>query len=441
MAKFWGCGAVVGFDTRQSSPHLAEGVRLGFAAAAEATGAGAATAAEATARTPAKTPFVWLGIAPTPAVAELAKSAGSVGIVVTASHNPHPDNGLKVFEPGGLKPSQATEAQLAELMLKAHTDEVVARIVSAAADSTPTPAESARTEPAPQHPADLSPYIRALCDSIAPDSLKGLRVAADCANGAMAAVVPQVLERLGINHTLLSAEPDGTNINQNCGSTFPEQMSQAASQPEYDFGFALDGDGDRVVVALSDGTLLDGDDMLAILTRSHIQAGKLADSKVVITPMTNLGLRQEFANWGTQTVEVPVGDRNVQRELLGGGWSLGGEQSGHIILADHAVSADGLLTALHVMAALRQDPQIWPAFAKVPQSLVNLETTQKPARLAELMQPEVAQMQTAHRDEARILVRASGTEGVLRIMVEARDGDLLDSISRRLVELARQLDS
>lgn len=402
-------------------------MRLGFSAGSEA-------------------PFVWLGMAPTPAVAELAKSTDSVGIVVTASHNPFPDNGLKVFEPDGLKPSQATEDRLSDLMLEAHAGGVVARIVSQAADPGPAPAgpESAPADRLPENPAALSPYIRALCDSTSADSLKGLRVVADCANGAMVAVVPQVLERLGIEFTLLNVEPDGRNINQDCGSTFPGQMSQTASLPAYDFGFALDGDGDRVVVALSDGTLLDGDDMLAVLARSYIQAGKLEGNKVVITPMTNLGLRQEFARWGTETVEVPVGDRNVQRALLSGGWSLGGEQSGHIILADHAVSADGLLTALHVMAALHQDPQAWPVFAKVPQSLVNLETTRKPAQLAELMQPQVAQLQAQlqanHGDEARILVRASGTEGVLRIMVEARDRDLLDSISSQLVELAGQLD-
>ncbi len=303
IATKWQTGTVIGFDSRQSSPQLAEGIRLGFLAAQK--------------KAPAS--CLWLGVAPTPAVAHLAKSRGSTGVVVTASHNPHPDNGLKVFDPTGLKPSQAVEDELSRIITKAHTS--------------------------------------------------GL-----------------------------------------------------------------------VEAAMPDGSLLDGDDMLAILTSSYLQAKKLVDKRVVITPMANLGLRLKLKDWGVAMVEVPVGDRNVQHKLLQGGWVLGGEQSGHIIMPQHAHTGDGLLTALHVLDVIWRNQEIWPVFEKVPQILINLETNLEPQEIAQRMSPEMELWQQEDNYEMRVLVRASGTERVLRIMVEAQSQDLLDDISKELVALAQSLD-
>ncbi len=417
IATKWQTGTVIGFDSRQSSPQLAEGIRLGFLAAQK--------------KAPAS--CLWLGVAPTPAVAHLAKSRGSTGVVVTASHNPHPDNGLKVFDPTGLKPSQAVEDELSRIITKAHTSGLVEAIVS-----QQRPAELAPHSAVPLYAVSL--YVDAVCDSLPEGSLRGVKVVADCANGAMSVVVPEALRRLGADFTLLNASPDGMNINQNCGSTAPHQMSATTKQLGADFGFALDGDGDRVIAAMPDGSLLDGDDMLAILTSSYLQAKKLVDKKVVITPMANLGLRLKLKDWGVAMVEVPVGDRNVQHKLLQGGWVLGGEQSGHIIMPQHAHTGDGLLTALHVLDVIWRNQEIWPVFEKVPQILINLETNLEPQEIAQRMTPEMELWQQEDNYEMRVLVRASGTERVLRIMVEAQSQDLLDDISKELVALAQSLD-
>ena len=469
VAGQWPTGMAVGFDPRTASPHLAHGVELGFAHARQQVRSDAG-AGQAQAR-------CWqLGMAPTPAVAHIARTQGIAGVVVTASHNPHHDNGLKVFDPQGLKPSPVVQAELSGRLVEAHARQVVAQVMAAhsqaaaggrdrpaspdlpaAADGQDSPggakfpgAASGQGQP---HSAEvaaeffaklsvepLGTYLDALCASVPAGSLAGAKVVADCANGAMSAVAPAVLERLGVDFTLLHASPDGENINRNCGSTAPQQMVAATQQQGADFGFALDGDGDRITAALPDGTLLDGDDLLGILAQSYQRNHKLAQSTVVVTSMTNLGLRLQLQEWGISAVEVPVGDRHILNELIEHGFSLGGEQSGHIIAAEHATTGDGLLTALLVLAIIRHEPVSWPVFERIPQALVNLATEHDPQEVAAGMAAEAQQLQAQASDKIRLSVRASGTERVLRIMVEAPTQEQLDELSQQLVELARSID-
>lgn len=435
-AAHWPAATVIGFDPRKTSPQLAEGVRLGFLAAHLGKHLGNGLSQVDISQT--SDLCLWLGVAPTPAVAHLARARNATGIVITASHNLNPDNGIKVFDPTGLKPSEEDEAGLSAQMAEAHTSGLVAKIISEYSEYL----DRETSAPPSSSTASLySLYIDALCDSLPEGSLRGSKVVADCANGAMSVVVPETLRRLGVDFTLLNASSDGTNINQNCGSTAPSAMAAATRQLRADLGFAFDGDGDRVIVALPDGTILDGDDMLGLLTHYYLKRNELAENKVVITPMTNLGLKLKLEQWGVSTVEVPVGDRNVQRSLSEGGWSLGGEQSGHIILSQHANTGDGLLTALHVLNIILHSPDAWPVFERVPQILTNLETNRDPQHLALEMSSKVEELLAANDGEMKIVVRASGTERLLRIMVEAHSKNMLDDTLVELVQLARSLDN
>ena len=452
VAGQWPTGIAIGFDPRSSSPHLAHGVELGFAHARQ----------PARSDTGAAQARCWqLGVAPTPAVAHIARTYGITGVVVTASHNPHHDNGLKVFDPQGLKPSPVMEAELSGRLAEAHASHAVARTMAAydseVADGWDLPASAEfsgasggqNLPPIPESPAEffaelsvepLESYLDALCASVPAGSLTGAKVVADCANGAMSAVVPAVLERLGVEFVLLHASPDGVNINHDCGSTAPQQMAATTQQQGADFGFALDGDGDRITAAMPDGTILDGDDLLGLLAQSCHRKSKLAHDTVVVTPMTNLGLRLQLQEWGISVVEVPVGDRHIMGELAEHGFSLGGEQSGHIIAAEHATTGDGLLVALQALTIIRHEPVGWPVFERIPQDMVNLTTERDPLEVADAMALEVQQLQAAAGSSIRLSVRASGTERVLRLMVEAPTQEQLDELSQQLVELARGAD-
>lgn len=408
--------ALVGCDTRESCPLLAAGIIAGLAEAG--------VSAE------------WLGVATTPAIEHAAKSEGVAGIVITASHNLHPDNGIKVFAPNGLKPDDATLRELEAWF--ADVPQVPAR------DSSHLAADlRSFWQHPPESLSKLNPHLRRYADSLPKIDLQGRTIVVDCANGAAAAIAPAVIRSLGAEVIAMGTSPDGTNINIECGSTAPERMAAATREHDAHCGFALDGDGDRIVMATSSGKILEGDNLLAILAHDMKARGELAGDTVVITPMTNLGLRQALASWGLEFSEVPVGDRHIQRELVANGWSLGGEPSGHIIAPQHSQASDGLLVALLVLEiTLRTEvslDDLADLFRPVPQTLTNVPVSGDQKQLAKLITPEAAKLQTTHGDAIRLVVRASGTEPVLRIMVESENPQLRKEITQRLTALATEL--
>ena len=451
--------ALVGCDTRDSCPLLAAGIIAGLAE----TGVSAE----------------WLGVATTPAIEHAAKSQGVAGIVITASHNLHPDNGIKVFAPSGLKPDDATlrelEAWFADVPKVSaggenRKDAVIESEDGGINDGEIKVSESAgiaegESEKAgsispetenqlaadlrnfwkhpPEDLASLNPHLRRYADSLPKINLQGRTIVVDCANGAAAAIAPAVIRSLGAEVIAMGTSPDGTNINTDCGSTAPEKMAAATREYKAHCGFALDGDGDRVVMAAPNGKILEGDNLLAILARDMQSRGELSGNTVVITPMTNLGLRQALTSWGLEFSEVPVGDRHIQRELTANNWSLGGEPSGHIIAAQHSQASDGLLAALLILEIMLRTEtsldDLAELFRPVPQTLTNVPVSGDQTQLAKKIAPEAAKLQATHKNEARIVVRPSGTEPVLRIMVESETPQLRKEITNRLTALATEL--
>lgn len=442
--------ALVGCDTRDSCPLLAAGIISGLAEAG--------VSAE------------WLGVATTPAIEHAAKSEGVAGIVITASHNLHPDNGIKVFAPNGLKPDDATLRELEtwfadvpQVSARGESRESEDRAINAEEikgkkDAGGTEGESGAPKPEShlaadlqsfwQHPSeDLSkfnPHLRHYAASLPKINLQGRTIVIDCANGAATAIAPAVIRSLGAEVIAMGTSPDGANINTDCGSTAPKKMAVATREHNAHCGFALDGDGDRIVMAAPSGKILEGDNLLAILAHDMKTRSELAGDTVVITPMTNLGLRRALTSWGLKFSEVPVGDRHIQRELVANGWSLGGEPSGHIIAPQHSQASDGLLVALLVLdITLRTEASLddlADLFRPVPQTLTNVPVSGDQNQLATLITPEAAKLQATHGDAIRLVVRASGTEPVLRIMVESEDAQLRKEITDRLVALAKKLE-
>lgn len=418
--------ALVGCDTRDSSPLLAAGVISGLAEAG--------VSAE------------WLGVATTPAIEHAAKSEGVAGIVVTASHNLHPDNGIKVFAPNGFKPDDAALRELEAWF--ADVPKVPARGEGKESEGNENEDRLAADlrgfwQHPPEHLSKLNPHLRRYADSLPKINLQGLAIVVDCANGAAAAIAPAVMRSLGAEVITMGISPDGTNINIECGSTAPERMAAATREQNAHCGFALDGDGDRIVMAAPSGKILEGDSLLAILARDMQAKDQLVGSTVVITPMTNLGLRRALTSWGLSFSEVPVGDRHIQRELAANGWSLGGEPSGHIIAAQHSQASDGLLAALLVLDIMLRTEvsldDLADLFRPVPQTLTNVPVTGDQQQLAKLIAPEAAKLQAAHENTARLVVRASGTEPVLRIMVESENPRTRNEITQHLTALANEL--
>ena len=446
--------ALVGCDTRDSCPLLAAGVIAGLAEAG--------VSAE------------WLGVATTPAIEHAAKSQGVAGIVITASHNLHPDNGIKVFAPSGLKPDDATlrelEAWFADVPkvsavgegreseedgindgeIKVSESAGIAEGESEKAGSISPETENQLAadlrnfwKHPPEDLASLNPHLRRYAGSLPKIDLQGRTIVVDCANGAAAAIAPAVIRSLGAEVIAMGTSPDGTNINADCGSTAPERMAVATREHKAHCGFALDGDGDRIVMAAPSGKILEGDNLLAILARDMQARGDLSGNTVVITPMTNLGLRQALTSWGLEFSEVPVGDRHIQRELTANNWSLGGEPSGHIIAAQHSKASDGLLAALLILEIMLRTEtsldDLAELFRPVPQTLTNVPVAGDQNQLAKQIAPEAAKLQATHKNETRIVVRPSGTEPVLRIMVESETPRLRKEITNRLTALATEL--
>ena len=393
-ARVLGAGCIlVGRDTRVSGPLLQAALAAGMTA--EGVGVGD------------------LGVIPTPGAAWVSAADNLPAAVISASHNPFADNGIKFFAAGGRKLDDAQERRLeAELdaLLGPARGAAGGRVAGAGVGRIEVLDGGHR-------------YLDALV-GLFPEGIEGLSVVVDCAHGAASAYAPAVLRDLGVDVSVLHDEPDGLNINDGCGSTHPESLQRAVVARGADVGLAFDGDADRVLAADAAGAMVDGDQLLAVLAADRRERRLLADDTVVLTVMANLGLRQALAGLGIRWVETAVGDRSVLEALEAGAWSLGGEQSGHLILRDLATTGDGILTGLALLDVVRRSGRpladLAAVMTRLPQVLRNVALPE--GRLLNGAEPwasALADVQASLGSSGRVLVRPSGTEPVVRVMVEA----------------------
>lgn len=372
---------------------------------------------------------VWdLGLCPTPCVAYLASQSEALGgVMISASHNPPEDNGIKFFGASGIKLASALQAQI-EAGLRGQLPDVPTATVWGQHHSRP---ELVRT------------YTRSLHHSLLPTlNLQGMKVVLDVAWGAAAGLAAQVFEQMGTQAICLHDRPDGDRINVNCGSTHMESLRLAVLEHEADLGFAFDGDADRVLAVDSQGRSVDGDYILYLWGQALRQTGQLPENLLVSTVMANLGFERAWESSGGQLLRTPVGDQHVHAAMRRTGATLGGEQSGHVICSHYSVSGDGLLTALHLAAVVQQSGMtlaelVDASFQTYPQLLRNVRVEDRERRLnwhqCEALQTAIARAEADMGDRGRVLVRASGTEPLIRVMVEAASPELVHHWTDNLV--------
>jgi phosphoglucosamine mutase len=388
---------ILGRDTRESSPSMAATLAAGLRQA----GACVESA----------------GIVPTPAVAFLARTHGfQAGVVLSASHNPWQDNGIKLFGADGFKLADAVELAM--------EDEILHRAAQVAApDSASLPAVE-------DDPALRADYIQFLIDCVPGLSLAGLRIVADCANGAAAAVAPELFRRLGADATLLNIAPDGRNINLNCGALHPKLVAAEVSARGADLGLTFDGDADRCMLAGSRNNVLNGDAILLMAARDLKARGLLTGDLVVATTMSNMGLEAALRRSGIHMLRAPVGDRYVLEQMQQHNAALGGEQSGHILLPHLATTGDGLLTALVVLDLIARTGKSiddLTADLKVfPQIIVNVRVRErKPLESIPTVAAAIRAAEEELKDSGRVVIRYSGTEPLARVMIEAESEEAM----------------
>ena len=398
--------AVVGRDTRISGQFLEAAVVAGLASAG--------------------VDVLLLGVLPTPGVAHLTDSLGvDLGVMLSASHNPMPDNGIKFLARGGKKLDDAIEVAIEQRMREEWT--------------RPTGGQVGRVT---SYDAAVAEYSAHLVGTLR-RPLAGLKVVLDCAAGAAFEVGPKALRDAGADVIAIHAEPNGLNINDNCGSTHLESLQAAVLEHGADAGFGLDGDSDRCLAVDHEGTVVDGDQILAILALALHDEGALVKDTVVATVMSNLGFVNAMKGAGLGVRQTKVGDRYVLEAMRVSGYNLGGEQSGHVILSDHATTGDGILTALKVLERMAGTGQSLQSLASVmtrlPQVLVNVPGVDK-SRADEdaVLAAAVAEEEAALGDTGRILLRPSGTEALVRVMVEAPTHDAAQSVADRLAAVVAQ---
>jgi len=416
--------AVVGRDPRASGEFLEAAVVAGLAQSG--------------------TDVLRLGIIPTPGVAYLTDALGAdYGVMLSASHNPAPDNGIKFFARGGLKLPDHVE------------DEIEKRMAASGGMAAPGgPGTGGRPAAGPGIAAsgfgrvrdaagDAERYLTHLLSTLASSRpLAGWRVVVDCAHGAAYALAPRLLAEAGADVAAIGVEPDGININAGCGSTSLSALQSAVTRHGADAGIAYDGDADRCLAVSAAGEVIDGDQILAILALAMNESGRLTGGTVVATVMANLGFRLAMTEAGIEVVETPVGDRYLLAAMLDGKYVLGGEQSGHIIMLDHSSTGDGMLTSLHLLATAAARGQSLAELAAVmtrfPQVLVNVHgvSKKKVAASAEVA-AAVADAASELGESGRVLVRPSGTEPAVRVMVEAIDPGQAHAIAGRLADVVR----
>jgi phosphoglucosamine mutase len=372
------------------------------------------------------------GVLPTPAAPLLLRRYGlDLAAVISASHNPYRDNGIKFFAADGFKLSDEDE-----LAIEARLEELGAGDRAAGA----RPARIGRVRALHGTQED---YLRALHERFADLDLSSLDVVLDCANGATYRAAPETFRRLGATVTALNETPDGRNINDGCGSTHVDRIARAVVDGGHDVGFAFDGDGDRVLAVDRNGVVVDGDELIALATLHLRDVGRLPGDGVAVTVMTNYGFHAAMREAGVEVATTAVGDRYVLEALRQRGWALGGEQSGHIIDMGFNATGDGIASALLTLEALRGgDLAERDAMHKLPQKLVNVPVADRDAAMAS---PELAQAgereAQALEGRGRVLVRPSGTEQLVRVMVEAPSAEEADAVCERLVALVSELSA
>ncbi|MCU1486048.1 MAG: glmM [Actinomycetia bacterium] len=360
-----------------------------------------------------------LGVLPTPGLAWHSAHEGVPAAMISASHNPYQDNGIKLFAAGGTKLPDEVEARLEAAMVAGHVD----------TDEVGRVRRRLRAEEG---------YEQFLMSTVAERDLRGLMVVIDCANGAASNVAPTVLEQLGCEVEILSAHPDGVNINAECGSTHPERLQAQVVASGADLGLAFDGDADRVLAVDHTGRLIDGDHLIAICAIDMAERDVLRDRTVVVTVMTNLGFRLAMAERGIGVVETAVGDRYVLEALDAGHLALGGEQSGHVIFRDLATTGDGVLTGIQVLDLVKRSGTRLAdladqAMTSLPQVLRNVRVAERGIDVSLAIAEEVAAVEASLGETGRVLIRPSGTEPLVRVMVEAPTAELAESATARLV--------
>ena len=391
--------AIVGQDSRASGQYLEEAICRGLSSAG--------------------IDVYRVGILPTPAISFLVKDRGAdLGVMISASHNPASDNGIKFFDRTGSKLADQIEAKIESVLGKTVVSTNGAGRVIEDLDAKES-------------------YIKNLLKSL-DGNLSGLKVVVDCANGAASFVAPDVLKRAGAEVIAISASPNGLNINDNCGSTHLENLIEAVKSQGADIGIAHDGDADRVLAIDEKGSVIDGDFILGILAQDI----QLPTKTVVGTVMTNLGLIKALEEKGIKFIATAVGDRYVLEEMLTGGHILGGEQSGHIIMSKYANTGDGLLTALQLISKLKKSGKSASELAsfmkRYPQVLINVSGVAK-EKLAssQVIAKAVSDVQQRLADKGRVLLRASGTEALIRVMIEAQDLSLAQELASELATLVK----
>jgi len=390
---------VIGKDTRLSGYMIEPALVAGFSAAGM--------------------DVLTFGPLPTPGVAMITRSMrADIGVMISASHNAFLDNGIKLFGPDGYKLSDAVEVKIESFM----DEDLGANLAPADKIGRVKRIEDAQAR-----------YVEIAKASFPKGlSLQGLRIAVDCANGAGYKVAPTALYELGAEVFAVGVEPNGLNINADCGSTHPATLSEAVKRHRADIGIALDGDADRLIICDENGRVIDGDQIMALIALNWAKRGKLKGQGLVATVMSNLGLERRLQAEGLKLERTKVGDRYVMERMREGGFNLGGEQSGHIILRDHATTGDGLMSALQVLAVLveSQKPmsELADQFAPVPQLLENVRfTAGKPLEHA-AVKAAIADAEGRLNGQGRLLVRPSGTEKLIRVMAEGDDEALVKAV-------------
>lgn len=392
--------AVVGRDPRASGEMLAAAVTAGLTASG--------------------VDVVDVGVLPTPAVAFLTAEYGAaLGVMISASHNPMPDNGIKIFAAGGRKLDDDIE------------DRIEFAIAEPRLGQSPTGADIGRVRQAP----DAADRYVAHVGKALTGSLDGLTVVVDCAHGAASAVAPRIYAAAGATVVAINAQPDGLNINDGCGSTHMDDLQKSVVEHGADLGIAHDGDADRCLAVDATGAIVDGDAIMAVLAVGMKESGSLVEDTLVATVMSNLGLHIAMREAGISVRTAAVGDRYVLEELRAGGFALGGEQSGHVVIPEFGTTGDGVLTALLVMGRMAATSKSLADLASVmttlPQVLINVKVSDKSAvASAPSVLESVAEVERVLGDTGRVLLRPSGTEQLVRVMVEAAEPDL----ARRLAE-------
>ena len=397
---------VLGTDTRESGPALAAALASGLRDAG------------------CSVEFV--GVAPTPAIATIAMLRDVAAAVVTASHNPWFDNGIKLFARGGVKLDDDAQSD-----------------VERALAATPAPAPTGGFPVEPASAGSLRDYEDHVAKAIGRQSLAGMKIVVDCANGAMHDVAPRVLQRAGADCTVIHRSPNGRNINDDCGATAPATIAKAVVAAGAELGIAFDGDGDRLIAVDHRGVVVDGDRLIALAALDYARRGELRHMAVAVTTMTNLGFHDAMRRAGIEVVVTPVGDRAVSSALDARDLVLGGEQSGHIIHRVHSLTGDGLLSALLLADLVKRNKRPLAELAaevmeSYPQVLRNVRVTKKPGDVEAIIGNDLAAERAALGARGRIVVRASGTEPVVRVMVEAPDDATANACAARIVALVER---